>query len=359
LAKLRHTPLKKQRQLHIGIASNEYEGVGGVEAELSQVGHEIQRTLAERGYRVSMFDFNNIAQAFDQLQKSQVDLVFNVAERINNSSLLESHSAALLDILQIPYTGSNPTTLALCIDKIRVKKLLDYHNIPTPKWDYAYTVDDEIDEELQYPLIVKPANTDNSIGVTNDSVVTNKQELRRQVKFVIEKLQRPALVEEYIEGDEYDVSILGSEPDDIRVLPLSRSRFDKLPKGYWHIFPFEAKRYAEPGYQDSVYKKSIKIERPPKINPKLATLISEIALDTYNILDCHDYGRVEIRVDADGNPYVLELNPNPSIGIGDCVPSVAEISGQDFGDFLEEIIALAAKRYRDRPPYYHLQPSVL
>ncbi len=359
LAKLRHTPIKKQRQLHIGIASNEFDGIGGVEAELTQVGHEIQRTLAERGYRVTLFDFNNISQAFNELQKSQVDLVFNVAERINNSSLLESHSAALLDILQIPYTGSNPTTLALCIDKIRVKKLLDYHNIPTPKWDYAYTIDDSIDDELQYPLIVKPANTDNSIGVTNDSVVTNKKQLRRQIKFVIEKLQRPALVEEYIEGDEYDVSILGSEPDDVRVLPLSRSRFDKLPKGYWHIFPFEAKRYGEPGYKDSVYKKSIKVERPPKIPSKLAALISEIGLDTYNILDCHDYARVEVRVDSDGNPYVLEMNPNPSIGIGDCVPSVAEIAGQDYGDFLEEIIALAIKRYRNRPPYYHLQPSVL
>jgi D-alanine-D-alanine ligase len=82
-------------------------------------------------------------------------------------------------------------------------------------------------------------------------------------------------------------------------------------------------------------------------------------MDTYTILDCHDYGRVEARVDREGNPYVLELNPNPSINIGDCVPAVAGMVGMDYGDFVEKIISLAIKRYTDKPPYYHLQPTLL
>jgi len=269
--------------------------------------------------------------------------------------LLEPHAASILDTLQIPYTGSNPFTLSLCIDKIRVKKLLSYHNIPTPKWDYAYSINDDIRTDLKYPLIIKPANTDNSIGITNESVVTNRKELIRQLEKVLVEFKRPALIEEYIEGDEYDVSILGSEEDDIRVLPLSRSIFDKMPEGYWHIFPFEAK------YSDnSIYKTGISIQRPPKnISKKLIQLLSEIALDTYNILDCHDYGRIEIRVDEHNNPYVLELNPNPSIGKGCCVPEVAKLIGMDYGDFIEEIIRLAIKRYKDHPPYYHLQPNMM
>lgn len=344
------------RNLHIGIACNIYEGNGEseVENDLMSVGKNIEKTLTKRGYKITFYDFNDLPKAFAELAKSDVDLVFNVCERINNSSLLEPHAASILDTLQIPYTGSNPFTLALCIDKIRVKKLLTFHSIPTPKWDYAYTLEDEIDEDLRYPLIIKPANMDNSIGITNESVVTDKHGLERQLKKVVVKMGSPALVEEYIEGDEYDVSIIGSDEYDLKVLPLSRSLFENMPPGYWHIYPYDAK------WSESEIYKKIMTQRPPKnISKKLQSLITEIALDTYNILDCHDYGRVEIRVDAEDNPYILELNPNPSININDCVPGVAELIGMDYGDFLEEIIKMAVKRYRNKPPYYHLQTSLI
>ncbi len=352
---IRRVSTKNLRKLHIGIACNIYTGGSGdVEADLMSVGKNIEKTLLERDYKVSFFDFNNLPKVFSDLRNSDVDMVFNVCERINNSSLLEPHAAAILDTLQIPYTGSNPFTLSLCIDKIRVKKLLAYHDIPTPQWDYAYTMDDDIDEDLKYPLIVKPGNTDNSIGITNESVVVNKRELKKQLEKIILKLGRPALIEEYIEGDEYDVSILGSDETDLKILPLSRSIFDKMPRGYWHIYPFDAK-----WKEKSAYKK-IQTQRPPKnISKRLESLISEIALDTYNILDCHDYGRVEIRVDKNDNPYVLELNPNPSININDCVPAVAELTGLNYGDFLEEIISMAIKRYKNKPPYFHLQTNIM
>ena len=352
---IRRMTTQNLRKLQIGIACNIYEnGEGSVEQDLMSVGKNIEKNLVKRGYKVSFFDFNNLAKVFNDLRASDVDMVFNVCERINNSSLLEPHAASILDTLQIPYTGSNPFTLALCIDKIRVKKLLAYHDIPTPNWDYAYTMDDEIDDELKYPLIVKPGNTDNSIGITNESVVINKRQLLKQLKKIIIKLERPALVEEYIEGDEYDVTIIGSDETDLRVLPLSRSIFDKMPKGYWHIYPFKAKWEEDPIYQKII------IQRPPKnISKRLASLISEISLDTYNILDCHDYGRVEVRVDKNDNPYVLELNPNPSININDCVPACAELVGMDYGDFLEDIIRMAIRRYKNRPPYYHLQANLM
>jgi D-alanine-D-alanine ligase len=170
---------------------------------------------------------------------------------------------------------------------------------------------------------------------------------------IIVGLGSPALLEEYIEGDEYDVSILGNE-DDLRVLPLSRSIFSEMPKGYWHIYPYDAK-----WSDDSAYKRII-TQRPPKnISKRLASLITEIAIDTYNILGCHDYGRVEFRVDSNNNPYVLELNPNPSININDCVSSVAKLVGMDYGDFIEEVIRVAIDRYKNRPPYYHLQANIL
>jgi len=354
--KVRKIELKQLRQLHIGIACNTYANADGtVEAELSNVGKNIEKTLNEIGYQTTFIDFNNLNQAIKILQDGKIDLIFNVGERLNNSSLLEPHIASLFDAFQIPYTGSNPFTLGLCIDKIRVKKLLSYHNIPTAKWDYVYSLDEEINSELKYPLIIKPANTDNSIGIDNNSIVTNKVELKKQLEYVVNQLKRPALIEEYLEGDEYDVSIMGSEQEDLTVLPLSRTNFQNLPTGYWHICPFEYKFE-----EATVYKKNIIVQRPPKkVNKKLLSLITEIAIDTYNILDCHDYGRVEIKLDKDNNPYVLELNPNPSINLGDCLPEVGKLSGLDYGQFLEKIIHSAIQRYKNNPPFYHLQANLI
>jgi len=358
IKKIRNIELKDLKSLHIGIACNTYEddsGVSAVEMELMSVGSLIGKTLKDKGYQVSFFDFNNLARVFNELQKSKVDLVFNVCERINNSSLLEPHAAAMFDMLQIPYTGSNPFTLALCIDKIRVKKLLNFHNIPTAKWDYVYSMDDEIDKNLNYPLIVKPGNTDNSIGIDNDSVVTNPKELRVQLKKVIIGLGRPAIIEEYLDGDEYDVSIMGDEEDELKVLPLSRSIFNNMEKGQWHIYIHEDK-FGNRKPED----RGIVVQKPPKgVSKKFISLISEMALDTYNILDCHDYGRVEVKVDKDNNPYILELNPNPSINISDTVPRVAKIAGMDYGEFLEEIIKMTIRRYKNKPPYYHLQANLI
>ena len=359
IEKIRRMAISNQRNLHIGIACNLYDEEAidqekTVANDLTVIGKEIESALKTRGYKTTFFDFNNLPKVFNDLKDSDVDLVFNVCERINDSSLLEPHVASILDVLQIPYTGSNPFTLGLCIDKIRVKKLLSYHKIPTPEWDYIYSLDDDIRDDLRYPLIVKPANTDNSIGITNDSVVRDEKELRRQLEKVIKEIGRPALIEEYIDGDEYDVPIIGRDDDDLRVLPLSRSIFDELPPDKWHIYPFEAK-YTN----DSIYKKII-VQRPPKnISKKLETLLGEIALDTYRILDCHDYGRIEIRVDKNNNPFVLELNPNPSLDNGGCFSASASIIGLDYADFLEEIIRLAIKRYKNNPPYYHLQPNIL
>lgn len=359
--KIRQMSIQNQRNLHIGIACNLYDGSSVASDTESKIGNElmsiglnIEKELKKRGYKVSFFDFNNLPKAFNDLRKSDIDLVFNVCERINNSSLLEPHAASVLDTLQIPYTGSNPFTLGLCIDKIRVKKLLTYHKIPTPNWDYAYAMDDEIKNDLNYPLIVKPANSDNSIGITNESVVTNKKQLKKQLEKIIIGIGRPALVEEYIEGDEYDVSIIGSEEEDLRILPLKRSMFDKMPDGYWHIYPFAAKWTKNSAYNHIV------VQCPPKnISKKLEALLGEIALDTYNILDCHDYGRVEIRVDENNNPYILELNPNPSINIGDGVPTSAKLVGLNYGDLLEEIIRMTISRYQKHPPYYHLQTNTI
>lgn len=353
---VRALPKSEQRSLHVGIASNAFEGSDNpIEAELTSDAQTIADTLEERGYRTTFLDFNQPFAAAQTIQDRNIDVVFNLCERINHSSLLEPHAAALFDILRIPYTGSNPFTLSLCLDKIKVKKLLSFHSIPTPRWDYLYERDEHFDEDFPLPAIVKPANSDSSIGITNDSVVETRKALLERIDYVLGDLKRPVLIEAFIDGDEYDVSIMGNWADDQRVLPLSRSVFKNLPEGYWHMYPYEAKFEGS-----TVHKKGIEVQRPPKGVPsKLTSLISEIALDAYNVVGCSDYGRAEVRVDSKGNPFVLEVNPNPSVGPTDCVPQVAKLAGMDYGDFLEEVLRLTIRRYKERPPYYHLQMTTL
>lgn len=357
IEKIRLIDEEKLPKLHVGVLCNLYptngkDKPGAVEQDLMSVGKNIEAALNSRGHKVSFFDMNETPLPFLKIMKSKVDMVFNVCERINDSSLLEPHAAAFLDMLEIPYTGSNSQTLGLCIDKIRVKKLLEYHGIPTPKWDYIYDLDDEFDEELNFPIIIKPANADNSIGISNESVVTNEAQLEKQLKYIVEEIGSPALLEEYIEGDEYDLSIIGNE-DNLRVLPITRSMFSKMPKDYWHIYAFDSK------WEEDVENPydGIETQSPAKVPKRLTSLLTELAIDTYNILDCHDYGRVELRVDKNNNPYVLELNPNPSINKGDEVPGTAELIGMSYEDFIEEILKSAIRRYRDRPPHYHLRTS--
>jgi D-alanine-D-alanine ligase len=354
IEKVRGADLGK-KSLHVGILCNIFDAEGGeegaVHADLTSVGRNIQKAVESKGHRVTFFDMNETPLPFEKIANANVDMIFNVCERINNSSLLEPHAAAILDCLGIPYTGSNPLTLALCIDKIKVKKILEQHGLPTPKFDYVFQKDEPIREDLRYPLMVKLANMDNSIGISNQSVVTSLKALKEQVAMLLEKYNRPVLIEEFIEGDEVDVSIMGNE-DRVKVLPLSRSMFDDLPKGVWGIYPFQAK------WEDNDVYSKIKVERPAKYSQKLSALISEICLDAYRIFDCHDYARIEVRIDKAGNPYILEINPNPSINDGDCVPACAEVVGQSYADFIEEIMKECILRYKARPPYYHLQSAM-
>jgi len=168
------------------------------------------------------------------------------------------------------------------------------------------------------------------------------------------EVHSPALVEEYIDGDEFDVTVMGNIDEDIRVLPLCRWGFQDFPDGYWHILPYDSK-----WAKGTVYDKLTKQQPPKNLSNKLESLITEISLDAYRIIDCHDYARIELRVDRENNPYIVDINPNPALGWDDPSANAARCVGMDYGDFLEEIIEMAIKRYRNKPPYEHLQAHLL
>lgn len=342
LEKIRN--LDALKKLNIGIVHNSVISAEDQAIEKDVVGEEVRDILLERGYKVSLFDMNESPLPIRKLQKANLDFAINLCETIFNSNHMEPHASALLEMLQIPYTGSNPASISLCQDKILVKKLFHYHEIPTPAWDYAYSMDERIRSDLQFPLIVKPANTDNSFGISNQSVVTNRIELKKQLEKVIVGMNCPAVIEEYIDGDEYDVCIVGNG-DDARVLPLIRSTFDRMPRGYWHIYSKEAKFGDDPAYDN------IKVEKPARVSKKLGALITDIALDVYSLCDCLDYGKVEIRVDRHGNPYVLEVNPNPPIGAEDFMSVAGRLDRYTYESFVEQLLLIGVQRYRRAPSF--------
>jgi len=332
LAKLRSSDLQDVRLMRIGIFSN------------SDAGEAIHATLAERGYRVELIDVGELPLPIRKIQNGKFDFVLNLCETSPNTPFLSSHIAALMEMLQIPFSGSSAATMSMALDKITVKKLLDYHDIPTPPWDYIENLNDELSTELTYPLIIKPARADHSLGIRKRSVVKNERELRKQLAVIIEEMKQPALIEQYVEGDEIDVCILGNG-DEAEVLPLIRSVFDQMPKGFWHIYSSDL--FTE---ENAKVLNSIRLEKPARISPKLNKLVSEIALDMFSIFECRDYAEIELRVDQNGNPFVLELNPNPGILLTDFLPQAAELAGYDYGELLESIIWSAIERYRSSAP---------
>lgn len=331
IEKVRRVGFDQQRRLSIGIIGNSVTSAGG-EGEAKA----IQKELEKRGYTTTFFDLNFLFRAWSDLRRDPVDIIFNAAEEINGDPQLQSQATALLEALQIPYTGSYSLTLALSRDKIKTKKFLTYHSIPTPRWDYAYLPQHTISEELSFPLIIKPGVRDTGLTIKN-TIVKNKEQLKKHLNTFISDFQQPALIEEYVEGKEYEVIIFGNNSQDVKVLPLIRYSFGTKGPG---IFQGE----------DVTSKERVKTECPPHhIDPKLESLITEIALDSYYIMRCRDFGSVRIRVDKDDNPYVIRVEANPPLTPTSSVARAAKAMKMDFGDLLEELLRLAIERYKNKP----------
>lgn len=343
LAKIKKITKQDLKNLKIGIVANlSSESQTPVDREVSQSAIDVQTTLTQSGYSVRMFELTDCCSLLNELKASDIDILLNLAKKVNPLSYDEARIASILDCSGIPYTGSDVFPITVAKDKITFKKLLVYHHIPTPDWDYLFSPQDEINEELEFPLIVKPTHHDYSLGISQESVVQNKEQLYLQVEKILKRFGAPVLIEKYIEGDEYSVIILGNDEDEIQILPLSRIIFDKLPNNYWHILSYDVKWGLDTKFADVLV-----LQNPAsKISRKLEKLITEIALDAYTITRCKDFGQVDIKVDDDNNPYVLELNTNPFLSLHAGITKAAKVIKMDHIAMLEEIILMAINRYK-------------
>ena len=330
------------KKLHIGLVANIDDfSKDPIDEELSTTAKAVHQTLLNNGYQVLLINATEFQNIIRNPDFNSIDLILNLSKKLNNSAFLGAQFPTFFEAMNLPFVGSDTATGLITKDKIKFKKILNYHEIPTADWDYVYDADEEVDDDLCYPLIVKPAIHDNSIGITDNSIVHNEKDLRKQIKIITEKFKSPAIIEEYIEGDEYRISIIGNSDSDLQILPVSRTIFSKLPNGYSHIYTYEAKWGS-----DKAYKK-LELQYPVKnINKKLETLLSEIALNVFNIMKCKDYACIELRVDEYNNPYVLELDTNPSLNISSELAKASAIAEIGYLEMIEEIILAAVNRYQ-------------
>ncbi|MFO7461368.1 MAG: hypothetical protein R6X07_12165 [Desulfatiglandales bacterium] len=270
-------------------------------------------------------------------------IVFNWCEGFPGVPCSEALVAASLESLGFVYTGSRPEVLALSWDKGRVKHLLNQSGVPTPAWRLYHDL--ETDGWGTFPAIVKPAREHASSGVTREAVVLNPEKLRDRIAYVLEHFRQPALVEDFVDGREFHVSLWGNSS--IEMLPPAEMDFSAFQDVQDRLCTFESK--FEPG---SRHYDQIKLSLPASLERKECEALEEVAHAAYRVMGCRDYARFDIRL-RDGIFYVLDVNPNPDISSDTSMACAAEAAGYSYGAMLSKMLHLAAHRH----PVFH--PQVL
>ena len=298
------------------------------------------RTALEMHHDVTLIEANE--QSYQELLHLKPHIVFNIAEGLRGSSR-ESQIPAILEMLGIPFTGSDSLTLGICLDKSRTKEILSYYKIPTPPFAVIRDIHQLSDLTISLPSIIKPLHEGSSKGIYNASVVRSEEELHQQVKKVIVEYEEPALVEKFLTGREFTVAILGNGFD-VRVLPIVEIRFDSLPEGVNPIYSYEAK-----WIWDTIENPINVHECPAKIPLKLQKEIEFVCRETYRVLRCRDWCRIDIRLDEQDRPNVLELNPLPGILPNpvehSCFPQAARAAGMNYNTMINAVLNAGINRY--------------
>jgi len=274
----------------------------------------------------------------DRLRQNPPDIVFNIAEGLQGRNR-EAHIPALLEFLGIPYTGSDPLTLSLTLDKSMAKRIVGSEKIPTPAFKKVEKIEDLRDLELRYPLFVKLCYEGSSKGIRLDSKIPAPPLLEEKVNWLLGNYGPPVLVEEFVKGPEFTVGVLGNE--DPYVLGVMQIEIKGVPPEE-AVYSLEVKRD---------WEERVRYHCPPPIDRTLLTRIEDVALRSYRVLGCRDVSRVDIRVGEDGIPYFLEVNPLPGLSpvYGD-LPIMAKRMGWEYAELVRTIFRHALKRhgYGDR-----------
>jgi len=301
---------------------------------------EVFEVLEKLGHKPFYYILDGRDCTLSGLAKCDADLFFNLTESYAGDDTKDMHLAAYLELLGRPYTGAGPRALCLAQDKSVAKKMFAFHGIQTPFFAACYKGKLEHAHDIRFPLIVKPTNEDGSIGIDATSVVTSVKELMERIHYIHESFDAPALIEEYIEGREIYASIIGNGTPE--VLPLIELDLSRLPQGTPHIASSEVKW----DKQTEAYKLT-KSAPAEDLSETAARNLADTALATYQALKLRDYARIDMRLTAKDEVYVIEANPNPWLASGAEFAMAAREAGRTYPQMIGEIVSLAQARAAD------------
>ncbi len=302
-----------------------------VAATLHNMGHHVQTVGVGSDLRV-------IRAAIDS---SHPDIVFNLLEEFDGQAVFDQNVVSYLELLRLPYTGCNPRGLTIARDKSLSKKLLAYHRVPVPEFTVVRRGRKPVlSKRLCYPLIVKSLVYEASTGISQASVVENEAQLHRRVQFIHESLGTAAIVEQFVDGRELYVGVLGNER--LQVFPVWEMFFTNMPDNVRRIATERVK-------WSSTYQKRHGIQTDAAQLPEdLSQRIRYLAKRVYRALDLSGYGRIDMRLDGTNRPFVIEANPNPQLAYGEDFAESAERAGVAYEQLLERIMALGLQWQPDR-----------
>jgi len=299
---------------------------------LRGLGHDVETLAVD----------NDIAPVVTGLQSASPDLVFNLAESFDGKSALDSSVTALLNLLGLRYTGSSPAGLIAAGDKSLTKKILSFHGIQTPQFATLYRGAVDWAGELSFPVIVKPPQEDASLGITSASVVHELKDMFARIGELQLEYQAPVLVEQYIEGREFYVGVLGNV--NVEALPIIELDFSGFPDDRPRIASWAAK-WGEDGEGSGAEFAGTKSIFPEGLDPELVSRMQKVAIDSFQALRLRDYARIDLRVSPEGEIYVIEVNPNCYLEKESEFARAAQKSGLEYQDLIARIIDLATARY--------------
>lgn len=300
----------------------------------------IENTLMELGYQTVRIPFTRDISAFIQrMGEEKVEMVFNLCETVDENPQLAGHSAAVLELLGIPFSGSPSMALMLTTDKVMTKRLLIAKGIRTPNYliyDGTHKFNAQV---LRFPVIVKPRFEDASIGIDQDSVFQDEGELRKGIREFFNRFGT-LLVEEYIAGREFNISLFGYPS--ASVLPVSEIDFSALPEGLYPIVGYRAK-----WVRDSFEYQHTPRKFPQELPHAMTERMESTALESFHLLMLRDYGRVDMRVDGSGRIHVLEVNANPCLSPDAGFVAAAQKAGMTYSDMVRELVNFIEHRSRN------------
>src|SRR5215813_10328038 len=301
---------------------------------VAQAANQVRDAVEAYGYEALLTGVygDDLGESLDRLRKIGPELIFNLTESLNQDSRNEVVFPAVLEMLGIPFTGSGALALGLCLHKPKAKDILRARGVPTPASCVIERAKDAAGVDLPYPLFVKLAHEDASVGIRHDNVVTSKRALVRRVKDLLEEYHQPVLIERYIEGREVNVTLMGNAR--VAALPFHEIDFSKLPPDRPRIVSYAAKwDESSPEYMGTV---PVPVRDIPEATKGA---IERAAIAAFRALELRDYGRVDFRISEDGTPYVIDVNPNCDIS--------PDAGGMKYPQLIGRICDIAWERYRN------------